>query len=306
QRNQVVVPLNDRPIQFDMTTLALSFGFDRVSTAWDGELSQVIEQAKLAMLGTALDDLEATLDAMQQAVPDTETATFAAARSNRGWDAALKAVYSDNTILRDAAGQWMSAGTAELYAEDAFLGELAADDTDPLRAFLTLSKVAGYEPASAGFPSMAAASWSADSQDTLLVSSDLLWSPSKLLSVLAIAPALEQGSSQSVSQALAAELDCGLFAETLVDTGQPLGELYSGCGLSCAVTACRDGVALMWQRASEVSDQAQPLFALSSTGAATVGDEAEIVSLLGSWVARFAAENEAATATGPLKGDAIP
>ncbi len=303
-RNLVVVPVTDLPIQLDKTALALSLGFDQASPAWNAELEQVIEQGKLALLGAALDDLEAVLDAMQQVVPEAQADAFSEARVNRGWDAALKVAYPDAaSILRDGAGAWLSAGLSGLYTPDLIQGALAADESDVERAFLSLDEVAGVPAAQAGFPEMAAASWSADSQDTLVVSSNVPWSPSRLLAVLSYAPASAQyTAAPTVPAALSKLLDCGLFAGTLLGAGQP-HELYPGCIQACAELACEDALSLLWSRLAALSDDARPLLALSASGHAVVGEEAEITGLTGSWVGRFSSDNDAATAGGPFSGD---
>ncbi len=223
ERNLIVVPVSDRPLQLDKTKLAVTFGIDQTSDAWTAELEQVIEQGKSAMLGAALDDLEAMLDAMQQVVPAEQADAFAQARIDFAWDAALKDAYpSGAALLRNTSEQWLSAGVSGLYVPVLLHGELAADDNDVERAFLSFSEVAGVPASEAGFPDVAAASWSADSQDTLLVSSNLLWSPSRLLAVLAYAPASEEFSAAAtVPDALAKRLDCSLFAGTLLGAALP-------------------------------------------------------------------------------------
>ena len=145
--------------------------------------------------------------------------------------------------------------------------------------------------------------WSANSHDVLLVGSNFLWAPQELLTRLAVAPALESSPTASgVERALANRLDCGLFAGTLTGAGQPQGEIYPSCTQLCSINHCRAAVALLWERGLGVTSFAQPLFSLSGSGDATVGDGAEVVSFEGSWVGRFSVEDEAATAGGPFSG----
>jgi len=81
----------------------------------------------------------------------------------------------------------MSAGLQRFEAPDAFTGQVSPL---PAGALLELGSVAGIAAADAGFPTSFQSTWSADSSDTLLLGTELTWVPSRLVTALALAPAL--------------------------------------------------------------------------------------------------------------------
>ncbi|HVJ18309.1 MAG TPA: hypothetical protein VM686_22975 [Polyangiaceae bacterium] len=305
ERNRIIVPVSDRPIQLGTTRLLASFGFDSLSPQWEAQLEVARESVISGMRGSAGDDLSALLDALEAVVPEEQRALLAEARVSRGWDAALQAAYpgEDANVLSATARQWMQAGFERLYAPDAIQGELGAETEDPARAILTLLRVGGQPATEAGFPATAPVAWSANSHDVLLVGTNFLWVPQDLLTALALEPALEASPTASgVDRALANRLDCGRFVGALTGAGEPQGEIYPACTQLCSINHCRAAVALLWERGLSATSFAPPLFSLSASGDATVGDGAEAVSLQGSWVGRFSADDEAATAGGPFSG----
>jgi len=305
--NRVLVPVSDRPIQLGATSLELSFGFDAVSEAWQAQIDSARESVITGLRGTASDDLAALLAALEDVVPEEFQQTVSEARLARGWDAALHEAYPGEkaNVLSAALRDWLAKGFETLYQPGAIESVLAAEPDDPERAILSLLRVGGHEATLAGFPASAPAAWSADSNDVLLVGSNFLWSPQQLLIALALGPALEASpTANSLQGALTSHLDCVLFAAALTGSGQPAGELYPLCTQACAINHCREAVGEVWQRAAAVESLAPPLLSLSASGAAQVGDVAQVVALSGSWVGRFSAENEAATAAGPFSGRA--
>jgi hypothetical protein len=303
--NRVIVPMTDRPIQLGATKLAVGFGIQNSSPAWDAALEADRESIVSALRAGAADDVTAVLDQLDDVVPAAQKEVVAGARPSRGWDAAIALAYPDDeaNLLSNHARQWMLEGLAILAAPDAVKGQLVAEEDDPARAILTLFQVGAQLPAAVGMPSTAPAAWSADSHDVLLVGTNLLWSPKRLLAGLALEPALSAvPSAESVARALANRLDCALFVATLLSSGEPQGELYPSCTQSCAIEHCRAAVAALWEAASSEEQTTPPLLALSASGDATVGDGAEALALYGSWVGRYSAENEDATASGPFSG----
>jgi len=86
--------------------------------------------------------------------------------------------------------------------------------------------VAGVPAVDAGFPSSFPSTWSADSSDTLLLGTELAWVPSRLVTALALAPALlEVPQATSLESALAQSVDCKLVAQVLLESGATAGSV---------------------------------------------------------------------------------
>lgn len=315
--HQVLVPVSDRPIRLDLSDLDLKFGFSSVSPEWHENIDAVIASARAAMLNGATDDVHALLDEMQALLPAAQASEFAERRLEYGWDQVLidKLGRETKGRLRDAAEAWMRAGQQKLAASDAILGEVWSDTkaTPELegatQAVLRFISVGGYSPETAGFPERTSAVWSADSQDIVLLSGTIPWYPSRLLAALAEGPARQTHPTASdVAQALSFEIGCSVVASSLV-TASP-GGIYGGdeesavCQGSCTTKLCRDAVAAMWERAAKASGSEPRHFEFSATGQATVGYNAEIVTLSGSWVGKDRDGEAAATAGGHLSASA--
>jgi hypothetical protein len=316
--NRLLVPMNDRPIQLQSSKLELGFGFDSVSSEWRASMGFVIEAARTALLNGAADDFEALLDTMQGSLSGSRASEFAALRTERSWDLVLAETLGEEgrDLLREKAEAWMREGQQTLFFPDAIEASMQSDTAakDDLpgatHALMRFVDIAGHAPEEAGFPEEAPAVWSADSHDTVLLSGAVPWVPSRLLGALAEAPAkVAHPTAQTTAEALAFELGCSVVASALV-TASP-GWLYGpsgddkACTGTCAAKLCRAAVAEMWERATLASGDTPQQFDFSATGAATVGNEGEVVLLEnGSWVGKDRDQTEAATAGGPLYGTA--
>jgi hypothetical protein len=313
-KNRLLVPLNDRPIQLAASALEVRFGFDTVSPEWETSMGFIIDAARSAMLDGAADDLEALLDAMQGLLDEPQASEFEKLRSEQSWDLALAENLGDGArdLLRRTAAAWMREGQQRLFVSDAFRTEVEsdldakADVPGATRARMRFVSIAGHSPKEAGFPKVATALWSADSRDTLLLSGEVSWYPSRLLGALAFGPArAAYPTAKSTAEALAFELGCSVVASTLVLSSPgwvyPATDRDPACTGTCAAKLCRTAVATLWERARLSSGNPQ-VFEFSATGAATVGNEAEVVAVAGTWVGKDRDQTEAATAGGPLVG----
>jgi hypothetical protein len=314
---EVLVPVNDRPIQLEASQLDLKFGFGSVSAEWSASIDFIVEDARTAMLNGAADDFDALLNTMQESLPASQEEQFSSLRSERGWDLVLaeKLGEGGRDLLRETAEAWMRAGQEALFAADAFRAEIRsdADAEDDLMgatpALLRFVDVAGHSPEDAGFPDVAPAAWSADPHDTVLVSGAVDWFPSRLLGALAEAPAkVAHPTAETTAEALGFELGCSVVASALV-TASP-GWVYEAagddpaCTGTCTAKLCRSAVATMWEWATLASGENPQQFDFSATGLARVGNEAELVGLSGTWVGKDRDQTEAATAGGPFVGTA--
>jgi hypothetical protein len=299
--NQVLVYASDRPLNLAATALALSFGPTQPAPALSKLLSASISDAESALVNGATSDVTALLDAMVASTALASRDTASAARVAQGWDSALSIAFGSGaaTRLRAPADRWFNAGLASFYAPDTFATQLSAL---PGGALMTLSTVAGVPAGDAGFPTTFQTTWSADASDTLLLGTQLSWLPSRLLTALAVAPALlEVPQALSVESALSASVDCALVAQTLTAHGtNPGSAAYAGCDESCILDACNTATAALWQNASDASGNVSATLSVTGTGAAVVGDDASVTSLSGNWVGQLQVGADTAPAAGPL------
>jgi len=163
--------------------------------------------------------------------------------------------------------------------------------------------VAGVPASDAGFPTSFQSTWSADSSDTLLLGTQLTWLPSRLVTALALAPALlEFPGAASLESALAQSVDCGLVAQTLLANGATAGAaLYAGCDESCALLACTNAISDLWSKARDSSGTTVATLDFTGTGSAVVGDDASATALnQGSWVGELSVGQNSAPVSGTL------
>ncbi|MEO7033717.1 MAG: hypothetical protein ABI548_07545 [Polyangiaceae bacterium] len=299
--NQVLVYAADRPVNFEDTLLDLSFGPSDARPDFAKLMKVGQATVEAGLLGTATNDVASLLEAMRNATPLANREDFAAARTAQHWDAALAAAFGAGatTRLRDPVDRWISAGLASFYAPNTFVGQLSPN-ADGAR--FNLVTVAKYPAADAGFSSAAQATWSADASDTLLLGTELSWLPSRLLTTLALSPALVEFPSATTAQAaLVQSVDCALVAKTLLADGvTPGAALYPTCDESCAVTACTAAINTLWSTASDASGTTIAVLGVTAAGTAMVGDAAEVVSLHGTWLGDFTQGEDSASASGAL------
>jgi|GEM_PF-396191 len=300
--NQVLVYASDRPINLDATNLALSFGPADAPPEFSALMKSSVSVAESALVGASGSDVQALLDAMQGATVAADRDTFSATRLAKGWDAALTSAFGRDatTRLRDPADRWMSAGLQTFEAPGSFRGQLTSLSAG---ALLELASVAGVPASEAGFPTSFQSTWSADSSDTLLLGTQLTWLPSRLVTALALAPALlEFPQAGSLESALAQSVDCGLVAQTLLADGATAGTaVYAGCDESCALLACTNAVSSLWSKARDSSGTTVATLDVTGTGSAAVGDDAAATALSkGSWVGELSVGQDSAPVSGTL------
>jgi hypothetical protein len=310
--NQATVFASDRPINLADTTLDVAFGFGAQSSALSTLLGGAVDESVSALTSGKSDDVSALLDAMHDATPSTDRDAFDTARSAGNWDAALGAAYGGGaqSRLRDAVRGWLNTGMLKFTQPDTFAGTLSSYSATDAR--LALSTVAGMAPADVGFslgPSSSwAVTWAADSNDNLLLSAELGWVPSLLVTGLASAPAIAAyPSATTVESALAQVADCALTASVALANGTSPGlAAYTGCDETCVETACTQALGALWQNARNASGSEAATLTVIVTGASEVGDEANVVSTQGSWVGKLTVGDTSASADGPFSGMAPP
>lgn len=307
--NQVLVYASDLPLNLASTTLSLNFGATDAHPALDKLLLASATTAAGYLLGDAKNDIAALLDGMLAASPASDRDAFEAVRSEHDWDVALESAYGSKSAarcLRDPVQRWLTAGIAALNAPDAFSGKL-----EPLgggtAATFSPYFVGGASPDAAGLPGYFPVLWSADSNDTVQLGFELNWQPSRLVTALAVAPAVSEfPAAKSIEQALSQSVGCEQVANALLAAGEAPGvTAYASCDQSCLVQACQASVAAAWSRVrlSSGNDDVDKL-SVTASGTAQVGDDARAIALSGSWVGVLTTKaGDTASASGSLSGD---
>jgi hypothetical protein len=207
--------------------------------------------------------------------------------------------------IRDDLGSWLAAGAPSLARDDAFAGTLAALPEDTGRAELRLESVAGFDALDAGFPESTSCTWTADAHDNVALGATLEFNPAALLLLAAEEPALaDEPSAASLDEALAYRDDrCDVVTATLTTNGQGIEQSCLDCDVECTRLLCQRGIArLVMQAFAELEGEAELRFA--ATGAAEVGDEAELVSLEGTWVGDLDAADMPSELSGMMSAEA--
>ncbi|MEB2313453.1 MAG: hypothetical protein OZ921_17285 [Sorangiineae bacterium] len=300
--NVVSVPVIDRPLQLGGTDLDVALGLD--GDGWRKPLATRAGPTADALLGGAPDDLAALLDAMSGSLTPDQARAFDDARSAGGWDALLSAALggpTPPTLLRDRLTAWMTAGVAALGSGAAFEGHLFGAAPSAGSAELELERVGGIAASEAGFATRYLVSWTGDTGDTVALGAQLAWLPSRLLTALAVAPALaDSPGAQSVPEALERAVGCSAVADTLTAHGalEPL----PGLDAERAAALCRAGLGVLWQRVRDATgdDWTTGKLEVSAAGVARVDDEAGPASFSGSWIGKLGL----ATSTVPVGGAA--
>jgi hypothetical protein len=248
---------------------------------------QHISDATAAMLGDSSSDVDALLDAMNEATTSaTGEQAFAVARASGDWDAVLRTVLGESadTSLRDRVRTWMLAGTETLAGPALFTGRIIADGAGKDQVLLDLHTVAGLPAASVGFEPQNPASWTADPADKVVLTSAISWKPALLLAELASAAALvDIPDAVSVADALGRELSCAEIGAELAAASPTAPQSYAGCNADCTAWLCQAALTRIWQRV-ELGPGPLASFTLTATGMASVDDEARPAGFTGSWV----------------------
>jgi hypothetical protein len=225
---------------------------------------------------------------------------FKVARVQQGWDSALESAFGKSAArrLRDPAQRWLTAGLLALDAPNALIGQLQSFGSG---VTFSPSRVGMATPSNAGLPVLVVGTWSADSNDTLLLGMELNWQPARLVTALAVTPALlEFPAATSAELALALSVDCAQVGQVLVAYGvKPGSAAFASCDEHCATTLCSNAVAAAWGKAQLSSEEVSTL-SLTASGTAQVGDDARAIALSGAWVGELRTERGAAPVGGVL------
>jgi hypothetical protein len=240
----------------------------------------------------------------EEATMSAICARFGTVRGSNAWDAELEAALGVDaaTSIRDDLGRWLTAGVPSLARDDAFVGTLSALPDVADGASLALTSVAGFPAGDAGFPESIDSTWTADARDSVTLGATIDFNPAALLVLTARAPAkLDVPEASTVGDALALRgARCETVSATLIARGQAVGQSCLGCDADCTRLLCERGMERLVSRASGALADEPAALRLAATGAATVGDQAELETLDGSWVGALDAANRSSQLAGQL------
>jgi hypothetical protein len=282
--NHVIVPVSNAAIKLAESEVSVSLDLAMFQAAFQAAAEPSISSALDLVKGDGDDDVSALLDRMQLGSDDEPS--FASARSTGGWDAALRTLFGDgaDTALRGPLERWMRAGLANTSA-GRFVGTLGAEGSDPEGAELTLETVAGLPPGTLGISEVNDATWYSSSPvDKVFFGSTLDIDPSLLLMGGALAPArTERDGSETIAEALGSLLSCDAVAGELVARGAGASVSYADCNQECARALCESALEALVTELEE-RDEPEASLAIAASADATVGPDAELVGLDGTWV----------------------
>jgi hypothetical protein len=291
----VVVPLSATPLNLENSVLDVAIGLEAGDPTLEAALERGRLDAALALRSSAVEappaesDVAALLDAMQSGLTPTQSEAFATARAAESWDAQVADALGDpqGTRLTDALLRWSTIGGSALLSPHAFEGRLRSSSNLAGHASLTIDRAAGVAASELGVTAEPISTWEADGTDKLVFGGSLSWTPSKLAVGLAIAPALAETGTGSLDAALQQVYACPLVAQTIADSSS-----FASCDAECLETLCSGGMSALLNRIRNFSGGTSERLELTAVGDATVGEEAQAVALVATWVGRLASAPE--------------
>jgi hypothetical protein len=301
------VPVSAIPLKLETTVLDLSIALEPnapLTNALDSSLADGLRAWRQRDFEAPIapDDVAALLDAMQLGLPGQE-AGFASARADEDWDQLLAIALEDpeRSRLSESFARWHHAGRAALFSTHAFEGRVSSSPDTTGQALVVIDRVAGASAEQAGLDAEQLWSWEADAFDRIALGGALAWTPSKLSAALAIAPALAETGALSVVDALAKVYSCPVVGQTLDDASPQPGATSTTCDAACLDALCRTALSAIWDRVRLYSGTARERLELTAVGDATVGNQAQAVTLEGRWAGRLTS-SIGATTGGTLHG----
>jgi hypothetical protein len=131
---------------------------------------------------------------------------------------------------------------------------------------------------------------------------DLNWEPSRLVTTLAVAPALSEfPQATSIENALSLSVGCAQVGQVLLASGVSPGNIaFASCDESCTVSLCSNAVAAAWGKAQLSSGAEVATLSITASGTARVGDEAQATQLDGTWLGELRTGADTAQVSGAL------
>jgi hypothetical protein len=277
---EVPVKVVDKPLDLQDGNLAATFTYTPDPSLY----ATVLGDAVSALVDTfmPLSSSEGTIVLNGMAAATTDSATFAALREQDNWDMAADAHFSAlPKSLRATCTTWAAEGTAmqPTSFQANLVGAAGGQVVVTVMSFGNL-----LDAMTAGVTVAPGATWSGQPDDSMLLNATLLWEPSRFAGASSLGPAQAAHMGvQTVGAALALEADCpGLAAK--------LGA-FGSCSLSCVEKLCETAIASRWGAALDASKKAAAsgMVVVQASGACTVGDIAEPLTVNGHWQGQLSA-----------------
>jgi hypothetical protein len=298
----VQVTVLNRPVDLAASRLSLSLGLSEPEATWQDFATRSGEAVLQALPGTSSGDVDTLLDAMRAAAGQAQQA-LETARKSEGWDALLAAHWGSGAEgkLTATVSAWLNAGRQKLV-----LGDHVIEGTINLPgatdAELDLQSIAGLAPERAGFTTPSRISWSATSDDQVLLGTEIYVIGSRLASGLAEAVALSlNDETESAPEALSRVLDCAGLSVALAGAGADGSLAYPTCNAACLEELCQQAISAVWQRGRDATALSPTRLSLSASGQAYVGDAAEVAGINGTWIGALKQGDTQAPTGGTLK-----
>jgi hypothetical protein len=278
---KVTVPVLDRPIDLSGTTLSVALSIESSPSAWGALLSEATSAAAEAFRPDGTTDATALLDAMHDALPAADEAGFADARTAGSWDDALATYLSAQGVSpRQLVQTWLQAGADELDIGAGLRGQVHPG-ANAGEGWYALESFVGLAAAEVGIGVWNGVTWTADAGDVLHLGGSLSFPPASLVAAAAVKPAkLAHPTANGVAAAVAEAISCTDAANKLTAGATAV----PGCDAACLAKACSDGLDAMWTRVGSATSLGTAKLAVTASGPATVGDEAQPIGLDGTWV----------------------
>ena len=174
-----------------------------------------------------------------------------------------------------------------MLSPHAFEGRLRNSTDLSGHASLTIDRAAGVAAGELGVTAEPISTWEADSTDKLAFGGSLSWTPSKLAAGLAMAPALAETGTATFDAAWERLYDCSLVARTIAESSS-----FAGCDAVCLEALCGSSMSALWDQIRNFSGETSERLELTAVGDATVGEDAQAVALVATWVGRLASAPE--------------
>ncbi len=285
----------NRPMVLGTASLTLGLEFSPLASSYRAMLddSTALLTSSAFPPGAPAGDL---LDAMRAQLPASDQAAFDAHRQSSTLDSTVgQALAADPRLL--VAG-WLTnvKSAAPPPSAPQITGVVKGSADSQGAATFDITALGPVPAANAGVSALSRLTWSAMSDDTLIIGGHFTYSPTRYVGALLASEAvMTTPGAIDASSALALGIDCQSLG--------PLVEGFGSCSAGCGKTLCENALTAMWQRGIASADDLGTV-EVAASGAATVDDAAEPVSLDGSWVGNMKALVTSCGLKGTAKGQA--